>query len=226
MKKVLCPSCGAEVPVRSKISVYAVCEYCRSTLIRGDVDVRTIGKAAELPDDMTPFQIGSTGQFDGLGFTIIGRIKVGWQDGYWNEWFLLFSDGKQGWLAEAQGFYAISMTVEDGLHGNTKKVLAKYADDLEKSESGLARPALGASWTIAGKRLRVVDIKKAKCIGVEGELPHKIEAGEIYVSIDLLGSSGEYGNVENYSDRQLVTFGRYVDWEELKCQNLRMLEGW
>ena len=34
MKTAHCPSCGAPVAFKSTASVYAVCEFCRSTLLR------------------------------------------------------------------------------------------------------------------------------------------------------------------------------------------------
>ena len=51
------------------------------------------GKAS-LPFDVSPIQIGTMGTFEGVGFTVIGRVRWGWTDGSWNEWLLLFDDGR------------------------------------------------------------------------------------------------------------------------------------
>src|SRR5256885_2095546 len=53
-----CPSCGAQVDFQSNLSVYAVCKFCRSMIVRHDVNVESIGTMASLPDDMSPIQIG------------------------------------------------------------------------------------------------------------------------------------------------------------------------
>ena len=71
-----------------------------------------MGLMAQLPPDMTPFQIGTTGQWQGTGFSVVGRVRVSWADGSWNEWCLLFGDGRTGWLGEAQGLLMISFVVE------------------------------------------------------------------------------------------------------------------
>ena len=50
----------------------------------------------------------ATGEFDGVGFKLIGRVRVSYEEGSWNEWYALFQDGRPGWVAEAQGFFMVS----------------------------------------------------------------------------------------------------------------------
>jgi len=90
--KLPCPACGAELQFKSRISVFEVCSYCSSMVIRHDMNLETLGKMAELPPDMTPLQIGTRGRYDSQGFELLGRLKIGWQDGTWNEWYALFDD--------------------------------------------------------------------------------------------------------------------------------------
>ena len=73
MKKFNCPSCGAEVVFNSNHSVYAVCKYCHSMIVRHDLDVEAIGTMASLPEDMSPFQIGTEGYYQGTHFSLVGR---------------------------------------------------------------------------------------------------------------------------------------------------------
>ena len=68
-------------------------------LVRSDIDVKTIGKMAALPDDMSPLQIGSEGRYHGTHFGVIGRLKIGWRDGMWNEWHILLDSGERAWMA-------------------------------------------------------------------------------------------------------------------------------
>ncbi len=205
-----CPSCGAEVVFKSNLSVYLVCKYCRSIIVRHDIDVESIGEMAVLPDDMSPIQIGTEGNYYRLRFSIIGRMKIGWEDGLWNEWFIIADDGRKGWLAEAQGFYAVSFEVEEALHPNTTRSM----------------PRLGSSLTLGKQKFKVVDIKKAVCIGSEGELPFNAPQGRKTTSIDLLGVEDEFASIEIEDDQWRVYTGHYVEWEDLRCQNLRPLEGW
>ena len=111
MQSYTCPSCGAEVKFQSSVSITCVCPYCRTLIVRHDKNVEDMGKMAELPDDISPFQIGTEGIYNHVHFALIGRVRMAWEDGGWNEWFMWFDDGKKGWLSEAEGFLAISFEV-------------------------------------------------------------------------------------------------------------------
>ena len=46
-----CPNCGALVHFRWSGAVQTTCEYCRSILVRRDVNLEKVGEVAELPHD-------------------------------------------------------------------------------------------------------------------------------------------------------------------------------
>jgi hypothetical protein len=213
MKSYSCPSCGAAIPFRSNVSVYAVCPYCRSMVVRRDVDVESIGTMAALPDDMSPFQVGTEGVYKSVHFGIIGRMKIGWDDGNWNEWFIVSDDQRKGWLAEAQGFYAVSFERNDPVSAETENALKKIGTlDLELD--------------LWGQRFKVVDVKQATCIGSEGELPFRAPQGRKTLSVDLEGEKEAFASVEVEGDTRRIYVGSYVDWADLKCSNFRKYEGW
>lgn len=217
MKKFNCPSCGAEVVFTSNISVYAVCKFCSSMIVRHDVDVEAIGTMAALPDDMSPFQIGTEGYYQGAHFSLVGRMKIGWEDGSWNEWFMATDDGRKGWLAEAQGFYAISFETEPPPLDFAVKAIQD-----QKKESNF----IGSALTLNNQKFKVVDSKKASCIGSEGELPFAAPQGRLTVSVDLLSTHGDFGCVEIETGKLRAFTGRYVDWKEMRCSNIRQFDGW
>ncbi len=103
-----CPNCGAQVVFRWSSSVQTVCEYCKSILVRTDVDLKKVGEVADLPPDSSPIQIGTEGSYNHKAFTAIGRIIYEYEQGNWNEWHLMLNDGTSGWLSDAQDEYAIS----------------------------------------------------------------------------------------------------------------------
>ena len=211
MKSCNCPSCGASIAFMSSLSVYAVCKYCSSMVVRRDLDVESIGTMAALPQDMSPFQIGTQGKFNGVGFGIIGRMKLSWEDGDWNEWCILSEDGRRGWLAEAQGFYAVSFEIEE---------------NAEIKETNLDSLPVGSFLKFPDSLLKIVDIKEATCVGCEGELPFVAPKGRKTKSLDLVGQSGEFASIEIENNQRRAYLGRYVEWEDLHCQNFRILEGW
>src|SRR5215471_9059801 len=103
-----CPNCGAKIVFRWSSSVQTVCEYCKSILVRTDVDLRKVGEVADLPPDSSPIQIGSEGQYQNKSFVVVGRILYEYEQGGWNEWHLIYNDGSSGWLSDAQLEYDLS----------------------------------------------------------------------------------------------------------------------
>lgn len=220
MTDIACPSCGAPVSFRSSLSVSAVCPYCQSLLVRRDINVEDLGKVAALPPDMTPFQVG-TDAYDGDGrITLVGRLRLAWQDGFWNEWFFVSDSGRKGWLAEAQGTYALSYELNEAPHPNTQKAISRWAENSGKTL------IVGQGLTLDGKSFIVTDVKKAVCIGCEGELPVISPTGRRTLTVDLMGGPDEFASIEISGDGRRIFTGRYVEWEQLRASNLRQVEGW
>ena len=228
MKTFPCPSCGAEVVFRTSVAAYAVCPYCQTMLVRTDDGIKAIGTMAQLPEDMSPFQVGSSGIYKNVHFTIVGRMKIGWSDGNWNEWFFVSDDARKGWLAEAQGFYAPCFDVTEDLNDDDKSALKDLAKRLGV-DSQLAvhyDSLLGEYVQLGQTHFKIVDIKDATCIGAEGELPFNAPKGRETISVDLLREGGEFGSIEFGPEGPRVFRGRYLSWQELGCSNFRTFEGW
>lgn len=209
MKTYACPSCGAAIPFRSNVAVYAVCPYCRTMVVRHDIDVQSIGTMAALPEDMSPFQIGTEGIYKGIHFGIVGRMRLSWEDGAWNEWFIISDDGRRGWLAEAQGAYAVS-----------------YEQPPDADALSTFSPILGATLNLDGQRFEITDIKEATCVGSEGELPFTAPQGRKTTSIDLTGADKAFASIEIEDGQKRLYIGSYIDWPSLQCKNYRTFDGW
>jgi hypothetical protein len=209
MKEVACPSCGAPVQFRSKVSLIAVCPSCQSQAVQGDLDVSKVGKVGALQDDGTPLQVMSTGNYMGVSFTVIGRMQLRFPAGFWNEWFVAFNDGRQGWVGEAAGLYAVSFKTP------TEKPLPNY-DKLRVGE----RVALN------GEAYEVRDKRVAEYLSAEGELPFQPPLGVKAPLADLVASGSRFATLD-YSEQKAILFlGQYREFSELNFQNLREIEGW
>ena len=101
--------CARPVPLVERGTT--VCPFCHSILVRGDLDLKKVGQVAELPPDPSPISLLTEGTYRGKSFQVIGRILYEWEDGGWNEWHIVFSDGSSGWLSDAQLEYAVSFLV-------------------------------------------------------------------------------------------------------------------
>jgi hypothetical protein len=204
-----CPQCGAPVKFQSSIAVFAVCESCRSMVVRRGVNVETMGVMAELPPDLSPLQLGTRGEWQGQAFELVGRVRMSWEAGSWTEWHALFAGGKAGWVAEAQGFFAISFEAD--------------ATGLPTAPDAYVA---GRPLDYGGKRWKIVDMKTAECLGGEGELPFVAEPGRRRVGVDLMDGTGAFGSIELEESEARFFVGSYARFDELHFTNLRPVPGW
>lgn len=204
-----CPSCGAKVIFRASSSLLAVCEYCQSTLIRTDVDVENLGKMADLLPDSSLLQIGSQGTYKNSSFSVIGRVQYQHETGIWNEWHVLFDNGKTGWLSEASGSFVLSFLSD---------VRIRHLP-LEQYKLDLSVPLFEGA-ILRKERLTVTNIENARCIAGQGELPFKINTGFDVTVVDL--SNPNYFVSLDFSETPpLVFMGEPVELHALFLTNLR-----
>ena len=206
-----CPNCGAAVPFPSAIVVFAVCGFCRSNVIRRDADavLEHLGQQAQLPPDLSPIRIGTCGVYTCHRFNVTGRIRVGYDQGSWNEWLIDFGEDRWGWIAEAQGFYAASFEIA-------------APPDLPEASA----LTLGAILRIGEVDYSVRDIKSTQILGSEGALPMVAVPGRTAVSIDLGAPNRQFANVEFSADGVRVFIGHSLTFAELEFTDLRPLPGW
>jgi len=204
MQQVPCPSCGASIEFKSTSSVLAVCEFCRTTVLKDAGSVVNLGKMSEVLEDYSPLQLGTSGQFEQRSFTLIGRLQLQYSDGYWNEWYALFDDGSTGWLSDASGQYV--MTFQTAV-----------AEQLPSFE----RLVPATRVIVSGHSFAASDVRTAKCTAGQGELPFKVGAGYPIRVADFRGA--DVFVTLDYSDgaSPRVYRGGAVELPELKLQLLR-----
>jgi hypothetical protein len=185
---------------------YAVCAYCQTVIARDGM--AEVGKAATLPEDVSPLQLGVGGALDGVRFSIVGRVRWGWADGSWNEWLMQLSDGTTRWLGEAMGQFQV--LTERG--------------DVAGQLSGAIR--LGDVLEVDGHRLVASDVKEVTCLGGEGDLPFPTPADWTMTSVDFRSPDGAALSVQRDAAGVSAYVGRYVELAELSPSRLRQLEGW
>ena len=202
--RAACPNCGAPVDFRSPASAFAVCSFCKSTIVRDGDALSKIGESAELFDDHSPLQLGASGKYQGAAFTLVGRLQYRYAQGTWNEWHALFDNGKSGWLSEDNGRYVIAF--DTPLAG-----AAPAATSLKA----------GAQVTIAGQGWTVGSVSAAKLIAAQGELPHTPNLTRGFVISDLRNARGEVGTLDYGEPGQpRWSIGRSVAISELAMTGL------
>ena len=209
MRTYPCPSCGASVTFHADTSLLAICEYCRSTLLRRDVDVEQLGKMAELLHDGSVLQLGVEGVYDGVHFAVVGRIQLKYPDGLWNEWYLVFDDMRTGWLGEARGHYAVS-----------------FETDVPDAIPDFEAISAGQTIELDGNQYEVSDVQSAKCIAGEGELPFEVGAGYEAPVGDLSGDGNTFASIDYSEETPRVFIGEYMEFADLRFSGLKEIQGW
>ncbi|MCL2636267.1 MAG: DUF4178 domain-containing protein [Betaproteobacteria bacterium] len=183
----------------------AVCEYCRSTLVKDADSVKDIGKMSTVLEDYTPLQLNTSGQWKGQGFELVGRIQLRYESGLWNEWYLLFDDGSDGWLADASGQYML-----------TRRALTDQAATALQPRFEALHP--GSNLGFAKRNWVASDVRTAHCTGGEGELPFTAGAGWTAQVADFrdAGSFLTLDYADGYPPAAYV--GELVTLEQLKLQ--------
>ena len=204
-----CPNCSAPITFSWSGSVQAVCPFCRSVVVRHDVDLAKVGEVSAVPDDSSPIQIGTTGRLDDRPFTVTGRIVYQYARGGWNEWHLALADGKSAWLSDAMAEYAVSQLF-------TPVKALPPSNDLRG----------GLSFTWDETSFRVTTITRAKYRTVEGELPFEYWNKDDVLFADLRSSDGRFATIDYSEQPPLLFLGRFVEFDALGLKNVRRFEGW
>jgi hypothetical protein len=201
-----CPNCGAKIILQWSSSVQTTCEYCKSILVRTDVDLKKVGEVSDLPPDSSPIQIGTEGTYNHKSFVAIGRIIYEYEQGNWNEWHLMLNDGTSGWLSDAQDEYAVSFAAPG----------RKLPDSCQVGNRFI--------WDNLG--YQVTTITKAHYRGVQGELPFQYWDKNDVVFVDLRSASGKFATIDYSDDQPALYLGESIEFEDLNLKNLRSFEGW
>ncbi len=203
MQHVTCPGCGAPVEFRSAASVMAVCEYCKTTVLKDADTVRDVGKMGDVLEDYSPLRIGSSGSFQGRNFNVIGRIQLRYPAGFWNEWYILFDDGSNAWLGDASGQFTIT-----------------FEKPAPPQLPAFAELKPGQSLTLAGHVYTASDVRTAKATGGQGELPFQM-AGGWQAQVADFRYMAQFVTIDYSEPAARLYVGQAVSLAEIKASQLR-----
>jgi ribosomal protein S27E len=203
VRTTACASCGALVPIHIRASVQVVCPFCKSTLVRTDLQWESIGTMAALANDLTPLYIGLSGQYQKTRFTIIGRLQQQYEEGIWNEWLLQLDNRKIAWLGEGSGLYYFTVP------STTAEALPAFNS-----------LSLGQQVTLEGKGYSVTNIEQARCIATQGEIPFIAEAGRSVNLVDLAGEHGIFASLDYSDDLPKLYTGITLNLDELTLDSI------
>ncbi|HKY36032.1 MAG TPA: DUF4178 domain-containing protein [Polyangiaceae bacterium] len=190
-----CPNCGASIEFTLGSSLARVCDYCRHTVVRTDRGLQAAGKAADLAHTPSLIAVGDEGTLAGRPFRVFGRVQLDHGAGPWDEYYLGLDYGQSwGWLAYAQGeWYATVLA---------PPVPAPSHVELSPEQDVVLGPA---------GSFRVGEVKQARVVATEGEVPGGIREGMTRLYADLWGQGRAFATLDyGESGAQPALFLGYV----------------
>ena len=200
-----CPSCGAPVRSMSASAVTLVCSYCHSLLIRDGDTLTDSGEDSALLEDFSPLQIGTSGVYHQQPFTLVGRLQARYDAGVWNEWYLLFADGSDGWLSESGDQFVL-----------TRPVAPEPPPAFASLRAGSSR------YNFRNKAFLAADVRNITLdrAAAEGELPYRF-SGTRQNRVADFRYGGEFLTIDYADEPPEVFYGEGVALADLKLQNTR-----
>jgi hypothetical protein len=169
-------------------------------VVREGEVLKRIGKMAELFDDHSPLQLQTSGVWNGLAFTLIGRLQYRYGEGTWTEWHALLNDGSSATLAEDNGAYVFSLPLP------------------QQAVAPAEVFRVGANTAINEVPFSVASNQQVALMSAQGELPFLPELGRSFAMVELRSQSAD---VQAAAEVLSIDYGR-VPPELSKGQSVRL----
>jgi hypothetical protein len=206
----LCPNCNNRLCFESNTTSCIACSKCSSLIKRNESGLEVKFKVKLVPEDMTVFRIGTSGNYRGNKFILTGRIRSHTGGKYFNLWAALMDDKTFQWLSEGYGFYSIF------------KRDPAFPQILSSSLS----PGKSIKY-IGGKTLYVDCINKANSFSCEGEIPEEIISPAPCISIDFSNNKLDLVMIHALSKDNIFGYsGHRSSFGELNLKDTRDINDW
>jgi hypothetical protein len=197
MKSMSCPSCTAPLEIEHRFVKVATCDFCSQVMLVHDSGLDPTGQTSKLVELPSPLYIDATGQIFGKPFEVKGRLRYQYDEGMWDEWFVIFDGDRPGWLQEDEGEYIL-------YHKETFTSTIPSFDEI----------AVGRVLSIGKYRVFVTQKGTAQIAGGEGQLAFNILPGQEIHYID--GNDGEKQVSIEFTPNEIeLSVGRAVPRDQL-----------
>ena len=196
-----CPSCGAGIVFELGSSLLKVCEHCGVAVARKGADLAAYGRVASLIPTPSVLKLGLEGGYSGAPpFKLVGRLQLDYGAGTWDEWLMGFGNGSSAWLSESQGRF-------------------HYLGELPLPPvPGFQELSVGATLDLGPPGSFVVaEVRQARFMTAQGELPFDIAPGSLLNYADLSGPDGQFATLDygTGAGAQALYVGREVALEDI-----------
>lgn len=198
-----CPSCGASHSLANPGIVMFLCDYCGTAVYWDQEKIEAAGKQSVVPEGFSRLYRGAVGTIRQKRCVVLGRVRYSFGRGFWDEWYLERAGNTMIWLTE-----------------DNHELCWQSRIELEGGALPFEMYAPGVTIQARDMKFVVREVGNAECIGIEGELPKHVTAGESYPYVDAGSLDGRYVlGIEYDDDKPAVFFGRWLKWSELKLDD-------
>jgi hypothetical protein len=175
-----CPSCGANLKLKSRFTKVVICEYCNQTSIITELNkfssVNVVN--AKLLDTFSILYLGAKFNYLDMQCEVIGRVQYEYNQGNWDEWFIKVSEESvseesYAWLEEDEGSFSIHQPFK----------IMNVIPDINQIQ-------VGTTFTLNHNPFFVTEKINAKIIAAEGELLLKIHPEATVWCVDGISEGG------------------------------------
>ncbi len=205
-----CPGCGKPVVFQGSFSLSSICDACGTIVVRPDFghnaggtptpreNLATNGTIVAPIENDSPLELGMKGYYQGHPFEIRGVVRLEHDaGGFWDEWYLLFDDGRWGWLAEAQRHFYLTFAVE-----LKQAVKVPSFQEIRLEQRFLLRAG--------DPPMLVAEKGYGSPLGARGEIPYALAPQTVYQYADLSGPAGRFATIDYGDTPPSLYFGREV----------------
>jgi hypothetical protein len=207
----ICPECKLPITVKSHATNLVICSHCYAPVRKLEGYLKERANVVIAKDELTPIQIGTYGKWGDKKFEIIGRVRCVYNEGYTNNWTMLFDDGSISMLVEDCGEFAVyeKVMLESNVYFSRVSQMDLGAETVELNYNKhyiLERRSYCADMEVEGETWLFDDDRKFNCLEVGAQ------GGGRYVLIET-------------GKKDYITFKiHYHTLAELECKHLRNLQ--
>ncbi len=199
-ESISCPSCGVSISDTTAHTRSMSCPHCSNWVYLGSNGWESAGLFEHAIDAPSILRLGKRGVLEDRPFVVVGRVRMSYSEGFWDEWWLEFDDGFYQWLEEDDGVYR--------LHSPRDHAIQPGQFDAA---------IVGGNVSIEGADWFVTERVDAQVAGVEGSLPVAIVPGESVVCVDGINNgikaSFEAADMEVQMFQGRVVRGQQFQWD-------------
>jgi hypothetical protein len=189
MAQLACQTCGGPLQIENQFIRAVTCQFCgASYLVNGSDGLDARGKGVSLADYPSRLRVGQTGIIRGRRFSVLGRVRYAYDEGFWEEWQIAWEDGAPpAWLEEDEGYWTL------------------YSRERVRSQiPAHDQVRVGSTVDVNGNKLFVTEKRKARMVGSEGQFS------------SVLPISGNFGYVQGTANNRAASITYWEDEIEVE----------